>query len=193
MLNIGQNASDIVIIDIELKDKVNGIDIGKKLINLYPDRQLIFVTGKYDKETVTEILSLNPACYIKKPYDESTLLVNLNLVVSKIEASVQPPKEKITIQDGLKSYSVFSDEILYMKSDGNYVEFHLNNKETFLVRNKLNDLHESDDFKGFIRTHSRYLINPVHVFHYSYRTMIVGKSEIPISEKYRPILRKIFR
>ena len=96
------------------------------------------------------------------------------------------------IQNGLKAYKLSVDEILYLKSNRNHVEFYLKEKDMFFVRNTLNDISMSEGFKSFIRTHNRYLINPVHVFHYSYRTMIVGNTEIPISEKYRPILRKMF-
>lgn len=189
---IHQSSSEIVFIDVELNGKTTGIDIGKKLIEDHPEKYLIYVTGKYDKETISDILSLNPACYIKKPYDESTLMVNLNLVVSKINSLPRSEQSKITVHDGIKSYSLFPNDILYLKSDGNYVEFHLANNEVFLVRKKLNDINTSEDFNQFIRTHNRYLINPTHVFHYSYRNMIIGKTEIPISEKYRPLLRKIF-
>lgn len=189
---IHQDNTDIVLIDVDLDGKVSGIDIGKELKTKYPDRYLIFVTGKFDNATISDILKLNPACYIRKPYDETTLLVNLNLVVSKINNDLLINSPKITIQDGIKSYTIVKSELLFMKSDGNYVEFHLKDKDMFFVRKKLNDLNDMEVFDSFIRTHSRFLVNPKHIFHYSYRSLIVGKTEIPISEKNRSKLRKIF-
>lgn len=190
--NIDTLHSDIIIIDIKLEGKITGIEIGQMLSRKFPEKSLVYVTGQFDMKTVKSILNLNPACYIKKPYDETTLMVNINLVVSKIKTKKQNRPGKITIQEGQKNYRLHPSEILYVKSDGNYLEFYLNNNERFLIRKKLNEISKSEDFKQFVRTHSRFLINPNHMFHYSYRSVIVGETEIPISEKYRPELRKMF-
>ncbi|MGB0869978.1 MAG: LytR/AlgR family response regulator transcription factor [Flavobacteriales bacterium] len=189
--DLNKITSDIIIIDIELKGQINGIEIGQLLNQKHPEKYLIFVTGKKDSQTITNILALNPACYIKKPYDDTTLLVNLNLVISKIKATTF--EKIISLKDGQKSYQVSLHEILFIKSDRNYVEFYLKDKDMFFIREKISTIESSDDFKDFIKIHRQYLVNPKHIFHYNYKNLTVGNMDLPIAEKYRPDLRKRFK
>ena len=94
LLESDENESDIVLIDVQLKGTVTGIDIGKKLMESHPEKHLIFITGKYDDETISEILKLKPVCYICKPYDESTLLVKFKHCCIKNKKAKKYPTEK---------------------------------------------------------------------------------------------------
>ncbi|MCT4664305.1 MAG: DNA-binding response regulator [Flavobacteriales bacterium] len=184
---------DLVIIDIMLKGTLTGIDIGKRLKDDYPNIPFIFLTGLCDNQTIKEVLALDPICYIKKPYDDTTLLVNINIATTKINEATEIEYSKVKINDGKKYYHLSIKDILFLQSDGNYVNFFLTNGKEIMVRGKLNDYCESHDFKSFIRTHVRFLINPDHIFHYNYRYFEIENHQIPISEKYRPEMRLRFK
>lgn len=184
---------DLVIIDVMLKGNLSGIDIGKRLKINYPELPFVFLTGLCDEQTVNEILQLSPICYLKKPYDDATLLVNLKIAFIKIEDGKKDYDTKVKINDGKRSYQIDKKEILFLLSDGNYVCVHLKGNQQIMVRAKLNDLSKKEGFKDFIRTHVRFLVNPDHIFHYNYRFLEVQNHKIPISEKYRPEMRLRFK
>lgn len=93
-----------------------------------------------------------------------------------------------------ESFQLRSDDWLYAKSEGNYVEIgFLSSKsvKTILIRTSLKEVEAylSEAFK-FIRCHRSYLINPAMIvrMHQKSRTFIVelkGSCQIPVSNSYQ--------
>jgi DNA-binding LytR/AlgR family response regulator len=179
----------IIILDIKLKGKYTGIDIGYHLKEQKSHDAIIFLTGMFNEEVENHLLKINPACYIKKPYDNSTLLLNLKLVVKQIN---EENNKTLSIKNGKKVFLFNKKDITFLQSDGNYVYVHTIDKK-HIVRGKIDEFQALIDDSDFLRCHNRYLINIQFIKQYSYKKVLIQNSEIPISEKYRPILRSIFK
>ncbi|HEY0827742.1 MAG TPA: response regulator [Bacilli bacterium] len=61
-----QIVPDVVLCDIRMP-KMNGIELGKELRNLYPDCKLIFLSAYSDKDYLKSAIKLSAVDYIEKP------------------------------------------------------------------------------------------------------------------------------
>ena len=76
---------DLIISDIRMPG-MDGIETIKNILDVYkqkdsPTPKIIFITGYADKEAETQAKKLNPAAYIQKPFDISTLVQKINEVL----------------------------------------------------------------------------------------------------------------
>ena len=93
MKSILDNKPDIILMDIFLKNSINGIEISKK-INEKDSIPIIFVSAYCDDETVANAVETEPAGYLVKPFNRNDLKTTINLVAYKLQKNL---KEKIII------------------------------------------------------------------------------------------------
>lgn len=77
IIKVEQNQPDLVIMDIHLAGKINGMKVAKKIKDSY-QIPIIFVTGYPDKRMREQAYTLNPLGYFVKP-------VKLNKLISTID------------------------------------------------------------------------------------------------------------
>lgn len=76
---------DLIISDIRMPG-MNGIETIRNILDIYkqkasPCPKVIFITGYADKKVEKEAKDLNPAAYIYKPFDISTLVEKISEVL----------------------------------------------------------------------------------------------------------------
>lgn len=59
---------DIILLDMELGEGLNGLETFKKIISLYPEQKAIIVSGYSTSNNVYETLHLGASSIVKKPY-----------------------------------------------------------------------------------------------------------------------------
>ena len=85
-------APDAVILDINLNGRMVGIDIAKKVNELYKI-PFIFLTSYADKDTLDQAKLTLPFGYILKPFDANDLRTALEIAIFKHESNVESSKE----------------------------------------------------------------------------------------------------
>jgi AmiR/NasT family two-component response regulator len=80
-----QFSPDIILMDINIDGKINGIDTAQIIYEKYKI-PLVFLTGNRSQLTKEVIEKTNPICIIKKPVDENQLIMVFNSICEKIEA-----------------------------------------------------------------------------------------------------------
>lgn len=73
---------DLVITDIKLKGKLNGIEAAK-IITEKNNVPILFLTGQSDEKTFQEAMMTNPCSYLRKPFTESSLYDAINVCIPK--------------------------------------------------------------------------------------------------------------
>jgi DNA-binding NarL/FixJ family response regulator len=76
-----QNAPDVVLLDINLGSKEDGIDLAA-FINKKYNIPLLFLTSHTDKKTMDRAKEVEPGAFIVKPFNERTLLASLEIAIS---------------------------------------------------------------------------------------------------------------
>jgi len=76
------NKPDLILMDIFLKDSIDGIEIVKLLKNQY-DIPEIYLTADSSEETIQRAKITEPFGYLVKPVDNKTLITNVELTLQK--------------------------------------------------------------------------------------------------------------
>lgn len=162
-----ENKPDIILMDIQLKGKMSGIDAAKAIKKLI-DIPVIYLTANVDDASFTKAKETHPFAFISKPFKKLDLERTIALVEEKIkeknqeilsnENSFEYQGDRIFIRNQNKLVKVLLDEILYIEAERNYCNIYLSNL-TYLIVSPLNKLCEKMDQKNFIRIHRSYVVN----------------------------------
>lgn len=186
--SLERNQPDMVLLDIQLSGSKDGIDLAWKIKEDY-DIPFIFLTSNADKITIDRAKQVSPPAYLVKPFNKDDLYSSIEIAFFNYEkTSVR--NNSAVIQDAIfikqKSafFKVYFSEIVYIKSDHVYLEIHLSNNKSILVRDSLNDyIHKLTS--RFFRLHRGYIINLDHLENIENNFVTVSGSVIPIGKKYR--------
>lgn len=154
-----QRPFDVVFLDIVMPD-INGFEAAKKLRVISRDTYIIFVTTESD--LVYDSFDFQPFHFI--PKSKPTITENkLREVIKKLALHISA-NEKVVIDGAYETRKIVSpNEILYIKSSLNNVEYHFSDGTSFLVRGKLGDIQTGLNTYIFARTHNRYIVNMNYV------------------------------
>ncbi len=178
---------DIVIIDIDLKEKGrDGIWLAKQ-INIEQSVPFIFLTSNLAKDIRKKAIETLPFAYLIKPFNPNELLANIDLALHKFSQS-KNRKEKLSgfnlLKDGENDIlKISSDEILYLESIGNHVLIHTKNV-AYPLNTSVKDLLLNLPDSKFIQTHEGYIVNSSEISKFNDSHVIIHNSEIPVSEEY---------
>jgi len=78
----GEMHPDLILMDIELKGEMDGIETAKEIKSLH-NFPVVFVTGSYDNETVERAKEAEPMGYLIKPIDTQELKVTIEFAIFK--------------------------------------------------------------------------------------------------------------
>lgn len=190
---------DLVILDINLGGKKDGIDVGKYIRNNL-NIPFIYLTANSDKATIERARETHPDAYLVKPFDKADLYSAIEIALYNFnnQKKITPQKNNtspvlrtsIFIKDGEYFHKVNFDDIIYLESEHVYITIHTM-KRKFLVRSTMQEYLENLDPAKFFRVHRSYVINLDKIDKINTGNIIVGGAEIPISKNYRDDLLKM--
>lgn len=170
----GKFQPEIIILDINLHGENSGIELAK---STNKDAIVIFLTGQYDESLMNKALATNPETYLTKPLKKEDLLAAIKLSILKKQA------KNITIKDGYNIVKIDHDDILFIKSDNNYIDIQTTSKK-YSVRQTLDGFLEEIVHSNFIRVHRSYVVNSSKIHKKTNSSLFVENHEIPFSKKY---------
>lgn len=100
-------------------------------------------------------------------------------------------EKMVALPEGQKSYFLNTEDILYLKSSGHYIDICMWNRDPLVIRGKLNDFARILEPYDFVRIHVRYLVNLRYVEFFSHTHVFMeNKESHRISTKYRDEIRE---
>lgn len=192
------NKPDLLLLDIQLSGRKDGIDVAQKLNETY-QIPFIFLTANSDIDTIDRAKKVKPHAYIVKPFTKEELFAAIEIAFSNFAGNRQiiktvPAshygKDFMFVKDGYVFRKIFFNELVYLESDANYVTLHLKSQKKVVVRSTLNDFVEQIDPGIFIRIHRSYSVN-ISLIEDIFPTEIATHGiKIPIGKSYREDLLK---
>jgi len=184
------NPPSIAILDIRLAGTKTGIDLGEYIQDNY-DFPFIFLTSNSDVDTLQEAKLVEPNAFLVKPFGKEELYAAIELglysnVQKRKSGGQESPLENKAFFVRQKSHfeRVNYQDILYIQSDGVYLDIYTADAKPITIRGALNDyIHKLND--TFLRCHRSYIINLDHLEKVNQHSAIVAGVEIPIGKKYR--------
>jgi two-component system, LytTR family, response regulator LytT len=185
ILELGEHI-DLVILDINLNQKKSGIDLAGVLKDVYKI-PFIFVTSYSDGETVRLAASTEPLAYLIKPFTKVDLFATIEIIKIKKNQSTR----SIMVRQNDLSVKVEVRDILFVKSEGNYIEM-VTSQKRYVDRNSLEAFLEEIHDDNFLRVHRSYIINLTRVDAVNGRYVVIGQHKIPLSRKHRQEMMDLF-
>lgn len=167
---------NLVLLDIRMEHELEGFELAN-LINEEYTMPFIFITAHSDVATIKKIITAQPFAYITKPVKKSDLFANISLLAEQL---TQKQKQNIHIKDGHKTIVLNPDDILYLESEGNYINIYTLEKR-FISRQSMESILSELNPKIFIRSHRSYVVNKLHVTRFSKKEIEINRVKIPVS------------
>ena len=177
----------LIILDINLKSDLNGTWVGKNILKHDLNTKIIYLTAHDDSETIKEIELTNASLFVTKPFKESMLMTNINMVMQQNKCS-----KSIEIFDSRTLHVINPHKVLYIQSEGNYLNIFFCDLPQLIIRKKLVDLIDYLPDSIFLRIHQSFVINTLWVEHADVYNITIKGNKIPISRSYKPIVKKYF-
>lgn len=161
------NPVDFVFLDVQLNGEF-GIDIRNYLSKDELNFEIIFTTAY--SGFALEAFALCAIDYLLKPLKEDRLIEALTRVLKKnkisneqLELLEQLSKteiiDRIILKNNDGQFPVFLDEIIYLKADNVYTEFHLVNRKRIVVSRPLKEYELLLSNTQFFKSHRSYILN----------------------------------
>jgi DNA-binding LytR/AlgR family response regulator len=185
---LARSKPDIALVDIRMEGRYDGIEVGEEILTHY-NFPVIYITAHSDSEIIQKALKTKPGGYIIKPFKAMDIFTAINIALENFTDT--KTHQFIIIKDGYKSVKLFHHEILFLKSDNNYVEIYTH-KNRYIERSSLEGM--LTDFKAdnFIKVHRSYAVNLNHIAEVKANEIMIEDYVIPISRKYISAFRKKF-
>jgi len=147
---INSNKADVLVLDIDLKSNMSGLELAEKIRKDNKDCYLIFSTGHLEYAMMA--YKLKTFDYLPKPITYERLEETITRLFNDINGL---PKKYIKIDT--KNTLIDENKIQYIKRDGMKLIYHTENKdyEAYSSFNKMQNLLPNN----FVRCHKSYVVN----------------------------------
>ena len=97
-----------------------------------------------------------------------------------------------TIRSNRQTSQIRYDELLYLESLGDYIEFHLDNGSNISSKEKISHMENSLP-ESFIRIHRSFIVNRSRITSFAMDHVMIGDKELPVSRSYKQKVMAILR
>lgn len=179
---------DIILLDIEMENKYDGIEIGEFIFQNY-NFPIIYITAHSDTKTVKKALKTKPSGYILKPFNEIDVFTTFNIALEK--AKKVKDKKYVLLKKGKTTEKLMIEDILYIRSDNNYIDIFTNYKR-YTERTSIDTFLELLNSNNLLRVHRSYVINKDFATKFDKKRVFIGNIEIPVSRANCNEVKKLF-
>src|SRR5580765_21127 len=153
--------TDLLFLDIKMPD-ISGIDFLKSISN----PPMVIFTTAYSEHAV-QSFELDAIDYLLKPFSQSRFLKACNKAYEQYELRKNSgnnalPPASIFIKSGYEQLRIELDNILYVQSTGNYMQFVLADRK-IVSRLTMSEVEALLPASAFIRVHRSYIAGKKHV------------------------------
>jgi DNA-binding LytR/AlgR family response regulator len=192
LLHIGQQIPDIILMDINLKGDLDGIEVVHLIQKEYKIPN-IYLTANSDEANFNRAKATNPYAFVSKPFKKLDLQRAIELTLIRIQEEKNSEKvldlaseEPFIISDCIfvrshdKMVKVCINNILYIEAERNYCKIHCKDKEHLLVMT-LKDVEEKLTSNNLMRIHRSFIVNFHHIDEIATSHVVIAKKAIPLS------------
>lgn len=201
IIHVENNQPDIVLLDINLKGKLDGIETAIQMQSR-GEVPIIYVTANTDEATFNRAKATKPYAFIGKPIKNLDLQRAIELTIERlIEKNFDEEEtnnnfivdnsllDRIFVKHKEKMIKIFIKDILYFMADRSYCHiFTKTGQFTLSLPLKSVELKLSTDL--FVRVHRSYLVNITQIDELEENYVFVGGNTVPISPNLKDALFK---
>ena len=200
--HIINNLPDIVLIDIQLKGALDGIETVQKMQELNKDIAIIYLTANADEANFNRAKLTHPFAFISKPFKKLDLQRSIELTIHHLKCNINNSsleskngystavlKDCLFVRNRETMVKVAIKNIRYIEAERNYCRIFSMEKE-YLIVNTLKEIEKKLPQKHFLRIHRSYIINLSQVDEIGGTHVVISRKAIPMSKGMRTELLK---
>ena len=176
------NFVDLVFLDINMPG-ISGLQFVEKL----QSKPYIIFTTAYSEYAI-DSYDFEAVDYLLKPIEFDRFYKAIGKVKKQIQLnSIQQDSllsKFIFVKDGYKQIKICIEDILYIQSEGNYLNI-ITNTEKVLARMTFQSLMEKLPANLFFRVHLSYVVNFRHIQKIEDNHIFIQDTKIPMGIKYK--------
>lgn len=198
ILHASANTPDIILLDINLKGSVNGIEAAIQ-IQKFKRIPIIYLTANSDEATFTKAKATHPYAFISKPFNNLDLQRTIALVVGQIKENNQDTEDipenfevmvdRIFVRHNGRMVKLLLDEILYIEADRNYSNI-ITSNGNYLISTTLKVVGNEIKSHMFIRVHRSFIVNIFKLDVVADNHLEINRKVIPLSKSFKENLLK---
>lgn len=183
---LNEQPVDLIFLDINMPD-ISGFEFLK---HLSAKPAFIFTTAH--SEYAIQSYEVEAIDYLLKPFDFSRFLLAATKAKNKLSENDNSTvsKEFLFLNTGLSKQKVLVDEIFYVESDGNYMNYITKNGKLMIrasIKETLNTLPSS----RFVQIHRSFIVSLRWIEKIQDNHVYISGKEIPIGNTYKSKLLKL--
>jgi len=196
---------DIVLMDIMLKGKMNGIEAAetiRKELNI----PVIFLTAYADGATLNKAKFAEPYGYIIKPFREIDLHTMIEITIHKHQKERETEKELDYLNALRENKKINQDDFIFVKSNSKLIKIKTNNilfiealkdyvvintpDTRYTIHSTMKEIEQKMGIKDFIRVHRSFIVRLDKIMTIEFPNLHLenDKKTIPIGGSYREFL-----
>lgn len=207
LTRIRDTKPDLVLLDINIKGKADGIEIGSRIREEF-NIPFIYLTAYADKATIDRAKKTEPDGFLVKPFDEKSLRSTIEIALYKhghtaktngkdTNGHAAPPGDQEVAPDYIfvkvkhRIIKVMYNDILWVEAYDNY-SFIVTADQKYLVSSTLKDMEQKLPPQNFVRVHRSYIANLDKIEALEENAVVFSKSDVPIGKSYKKLLMSRF-
>jgi two-component system LytT family response regulator len=197
-----QNPVDIVIIDVFLDGKADGITFAET-INIVPNGQkpFVFLTSSKDRQIFERAKLTKPFSFLLKPFNELEILYALEIAVEKFYGQINVfhsedqntviSNDSLFIKKNKALKKVQIKDIVYIEVEDRYCNI-ITESEKFVILISLTKIIQLLDPTKFFQTHRNFIVNATKIEQIIINDNLVilkGNHKVTLSDKYKDFVK----
>jgi len=179
---------DLIFLDIKMPD-ISGIDLLKSISS----PPMVIFTTAYSEHAV-QSFELDAIDYLLKPFSQARFLKACNKACEQYKLknnneNFSAAPASIFIKSGHDQVRILLDEILYVESNGNYMQFVLASQKV-ISRLTMNEVEALLPAAAFLRIHRSYIVAKKQVMKTDRNNVWINQVAIPVGSAYTSSLEK---
>ena len=176
---------DIILMDINLNDELDGIDLAN-IIKAEYGIPFMFVTSYTDDKTIERAKHTGPIGYIVKPFTTEDLKSNLEIALFNYQKEIQESitSDFIYVKKDHELKKLCFSDITYLEANDNYCMVYTE-EGRYLLSKTLKKTITKFPASKFVRVHRSYVINIDRIDSIGPNYIKINGKEIPLSESSR--------
>ncbi|KUJ63815.1 LytTR family transcriptional regulator [Flavobacteriaceae bacterium CRH] len=197
-----QNNIDIVVIDVFLDGKPDGITFAET-INIVPNgvKPFVFLTSSKDRQIFERAKLTRPFSFLMKPFNELEILYALEMAVEKFygqtnvfhseDQNTVVSNDSLFIKKNKALKKVRIEDIVYIEVEDRYCNI-ITEVEKFVILISLTKIIQLLDATKFCQTHRNYIVNLSKIEEIIVNDNLVilkGNHKVTLSDKYKDFVK----
>lgn len=182
------DSPSLCLIDIVLSGDKDGITLAET-INRDFGIPFLFVTSHSDRHTVERATQALPRGYVLKPFDKHDVFTSINLALALSE-TLPRQRKSISIRQAGFVHKVYLDEVMYVQSDGNYIDFYLTDGRKYSKRMTIKEFLSLAEAVSFVQIHKSYAANVDMITQTGGQSIVVNGVELPLGKTFVSVVRE---